>query len=235
MKPIGVVIHHSAGNESTATQLRSIFKSRFNVSYIGYHYAISKTGEVWKDLRDDQIGIHNNEGSLNNSNSLGICLIGNLETNQPTVTQLNKLKEILTNLKKTHGITATNIVGHRDMKSTACPGKNLYSSLARLIKEVYASTTMANFKLYQDVRNGKVYYKMFDTNGNLVQHVPNPAALKEFFGDSPEVTQVGDIHEIGLPTDELLQQRNDARSALEAALINNPGAKFKAALQEFLK
>lgn len=146
MKPIGVVLHHSAGNEKTAAQLRATFKQRFNVSYIGYHAAISKTGEVWSDLRWDQIGIHNNVGRLNNTNSVGICLIGNFESEQPTIAQLENLERYLRELVAFYKIPLANIIGHRDMKSTACPGKNFYS-LIDSIKSKLNTSPMADERL----------------------------------------------------------------------------------------
>lgn len=127
MTPKALIIHHTAGNESSAEQLRSVFSSRFGVDYIGYHYAISKSGEIWKDLSDDQVGIHNNEGEYNNSNSLGISLVGNFEEEEPTEAQLNTLSNLVKDLTAKFNIPKDKIFGHRDLKQTACPGNNLYN------------------------------------------------------------------------------------------------------------
>ena len=138
MKPIGVVIHHTAGNEQNAEQLRAAFKSRFGVDYIGYHVAIFPDGSWVSDLTYEQQGIHNNGGRLNNTNSVGISLAGNFETSEPTQAQMNTLNIKLREVVTRYNIPQQNVVGHRDMKATACPGKNLYSKLQDIKNRAYA-------------------------------------------------------------------------------------------------
>lgn len=127
MKPIGIVIHHSVTDKNiTPEALRAIFKSRFGVDYIGYNFFIRGNGEVHSDLGAEKVGIHNNIGRLNNYNSVGISLAGNFEGEEPTKEQLASLSNLIKDLQKNYNIPDENIVGHKDMKSTACPGKNLY-------------------------------------------------------------------------------------------------------------
>jgi hypothetical protein len=138
MKPIGVVIHHTAGNEQNAEQLRSAFKSRFGVNYIGYHVAIFPDGSWASDLTYEQQGIHNNGGRLNNTNSVGISLAGNFEVSEPTQAQMRTLNIKLREVVTRYNIPQENVVGHRDMKATACPGKNLYTKLQDIKNRAYA-------------------------------------------------------------------------------------------------
>lgn len=127
MKPIAIVIHHTVTDQNiTPEALRAIFKSRFNVDYIGYNFYIRGNGEVHSDLGAEKVGIHNNVGKFNNTNSVGISLAGNFEEQEPTREQLNSLSDLIFELQRNYHIPDENIVGHRDMKSTACPGKNLY-------------------------------------------------------------------------------------------------------------
>ena len=137
MIPTGIVVHHTAGNESSPETLRAVFKARFGVDYIGYHYAIFPDGSVAKDISDETIGIHNNGGRLNNTNSVGISLVGNFEEGEPTQAQLDKLVDIARKIILKYTVSRENIVGHRDMKATACPGRNLYSKLPELINKIY--------------------------------------------------------------------------------------------------
>jgi len=127
MKPIGIVVHHTVTDKNISPEdLRAIFKSRFGVDYIGYNYYIRGNGEVHSDIGPEGIGIHNNIGNLNNTNSVGISLAGNFEEEEPTNEQLNALSNLIKELQSKYNIPDSNIVGHRDMKSTACPGQNLY-------------------------------------------------------------------------------------------------------------
>lgn len=134
MKPVAIVLHHTAGNEDSAEQLRNVFRARFGVDYIGYHYCVSKNGEVWKDLRDDQIGIHNNVGAYNNTNSLGISVVGTFTNTMPNEKQMATLTRLLGELKAKYGIANDKLFGHRDFKSTECPGNKLYSWLVEYKK-----------------------------------------------------------------------------------------------------
>jgi hypothetical protein len=141
---VGIVIHHTAGNEKSAAELRSIFKNRFGVNYIGYHRVITPDGTVWGDLALDEVGIHNATGAINNMNSIGISLVGNFELNVPTKAQLDTLVKLIREMKNQFPtIQRKNIVGHRDMKATACPGKNLYPKLPTLISLAYQENDMS--------------------------------------------------------------------------------------------
>lgn len=139
MTPIAIMIHHTAGNEKTAQQLRATFKERFGVDYIGYHYAIAPNGDVWKDLKDNQVGIHNNEGNINNMNSVSISFVGDFTNSQPTEAAWNKAKEIIRNIKKANP-QVNQLVGHRDKKATACPGNKVYARLGELREALKTNT-----------------------------------------------------------------------------------------------
>jgi hypothetical protein len=130
MIPKHIMIHHTAGNEKSADALRAIFKSRFSVNYIGYHYAIAPNGDIWKDLKDTDMGIHNNVGDVNNTNSLAISFVGDFTSKDPSVAQMETAKRIIRQVKGK--FTIQSIVGHRDEKQTACPGNRLYARLGEL-------------------------------------------------------------------------------------------------------
>lgn len=172
-KTVGVVIHHTAGNETSANALRASFKRNFDVDYIGYHRAIAPNGEVWYDLNLNDVGVHNNGGRLNNTNSIGIALVGNFEQTEPTKEQLNVLVSLLRETVRTYGIKKEDVVGHRDMKATACPGKNLYSKLPYLIDEAYNDM--------KDVKeNIRVSFRVEGYEDVFVTYkVPNPKHAEE--------------------------------------------------------
>jgi len=125
---IGIVVHHTVTPQNySPDSLRAIFKARFGVNYIGYNFYINGDGKVYSDIGADGFGIHNNVGRLQNYNSVGIALAGNFEHQKPTQAQLNSLSNLIKDLMAKYNISKSNIVGHKDMKATACPGKNLYA------------------------------------------------------------------------------------------------------------
>ena len=132
-----IIIHHSATtrDKTTLTAINRIHQKWFNYKsslgwYIGYHYFITGNGIVRQTRRDDDYGIHCRANKMN-SKSIGICLTGNFETEQPSEKQLASLKIILERLKKNYNIENNNILGHCEVieSKTACPGKNLLNWL----------------------------------------------------------------------------------------------------------
>ena len=67
---------------------------------------------------------------------IGIALIGNFEKRPPTTAQLSSLRRLIVHLHSVYAIPSTGLVGHSDIKATACPGKlfplaNLKTDLAK--------------------------------------------------------------------------------------------------------
>jgi hypothetical protein len=110
---------------------------------IGYNYVIDKNGNVYEGRKggDKVIGGHT---AFYNLGTIGISLMGNFNTEQPTVSQLKTLKTLVgylsfkykvdLNDESTHlGIKSKNLAGHLDVTRvgyrTSCPGINLYKYL----------------------------------------------------------------------------------------------------------
>lgn len=138
------MIHHSASPQATTTLelVNEWHKQRgFNLSslgyYVGYHYLIAPTGEVYQTRAIGEDGCHciafdEGEHTSFNKSSVGICLMGNFEFEDPTPEQIKSLEGLLKNLKPQR------ILGHRDVASTLCPGKSLYHKLFEY-KELYGA------------------------------------------------------------------------------------------------
>lgn len=123
-----ILIHHSA-TPSVSTNHDAV--KRFHTeergwSDIGYHYTIDHGGVVRKGREDNVIGAHC-KGF--NNNSLGICLFGNFEDEQPTQAQIETLIALLKRLQETYQVPAGNVLGHKDKGATSCCGKHLYGLL----------------------------------------------------------------------------------------------------------
>ncbi len=138
-----LVIHHSASSRKIYQDINTIRKEHKMRGYIdiGYHKVIYPNGEIHQGRPDAMNGAHCYSKYYKNSwgvnrRSLGICVIGNFEIEKPTAEQLESLIKACVILCKRHNINPKNIKGHRDFMATACPGKNLYSLLPDIIKEV---------------------------------------------------------------------------------------------------
>lgn len=151
-----LIIHHSASSNSNTnyTELvRNIYLYHTEVngwSDIGYNYLIAPDGTIFKGRdpgngsQDNVLGAH---FCGNNSNTMGICLLGTFTDISPTEEAVSSLvtllnwKSIKNNLNPLGNIShQTNyrlnvIAGHRDGCATICPGDKLYDMLTDIRDE----------------------------------------------------------------------------------------------------
>ena len=112
-----IVLHHRAGDGD----VNSIHSQHLGQGYagIGYHFYVRKDGSVYRGRPVNTIGAH----CLNyNRVSVGVCFEGNFENEQMSEVQLNAGIELVRYLKGLY--PNASIVGHKDLMSTACPGRN---------------------------------------------------------------------------------------------------------------
>ena len=164
-----IVIHHTASTaKETVEQIHNFHINNNGWAGIGYHFYIRKDGTVYKGRDEKYAGAHCVDY---NSISLGICLEGNFEIEKPTDSQLKSLSELLQHLKQKYG--NVQVVGHRDLNATACPGKNLYSKLGSVIanakKDEYVKVFMSNNKLSVVLDNGKKFSYSFTSKDELLK------------------------------------------------------------------
>lgn len=122
-KPKYLIIHHSATDKGNAEVFRKNHKDK-GWKDIGYHYVIgngtySGDGEIEKGRPHHEVGAHT-KGY--NGKSLGFCLVGNFEKYPPTQAQMKSLISLLRQLMQEYNIPPVNVLGHKEVNSTACPG-----------------------------------------------------------------------------------------------------------------
>lgn len=165
-----IVVHHTASTRDMTVQ--EIHELHLNQGWagMGYHFYINKNGDVFRGRPEEMIGSH----ALNyNSSSVGVCLSGNFEEEQPTKEQLTSLAELLKYLKAKY--SSARIVGHKDLNATACPGKNLYSQLGSVIanaispKDEYVKVFLTNNKLSVVLENGSKFTFPFTDKNELLR------------------------------------------------------------------
>jgi len=183
--PKVIIIHHTATNYKTATskQIKKIYKYH---SYtrkwgdIGYNYIIGKDGNIFEGRYGGNgvIGGHSYyKGTNYNDGSIGIAVLGNYVGEKMTDQSQDSLQKLVGWLAANNGIEISSetkffskkldsaVIGHKDVASTACPGKNISNKLDSIRT---ASASLANtFSSYAyktggdgatyEIRGGKKY------------------------------------------------------------------------------
>jgi len=122
-----IVIHHSGfPNARNSDQYRAIDRYHRMLGWggCGYHYVIVPGGAIYLGRPESEIGAH---AYGVNRVSLGVCVTGNFEYEQPTAKQLSSLKRLLQDLIKRY--PEAKVVPHCDTGATLCPGKSLKAIL----------------------------------------------------------------------------------------------------------
>ncbi len=132
-----IVIHHSAGAYGDIAFLSRVHRERQAadpIDAIPYHYIIGNgnglgMGEIESDWRQD-LNIWGAHVSARNPDrnfrGIGICLIGNYETQPIPVQQYQSLVTLTKSLMAEYDIPLSNISGHGNVpgETTKCPGKH---------------------------------------------------------------------------------------------------------------
>ena len=138
-----IIIHHSATDTGSAASFDRYHRDHNGwINGLAYHFVIgnghgSPNGQIevggrWtKQLRGAHAGVEKY-----NSCGIGICLVGNFEKDKPTQEQIDALVKLISYLQDKCSIPASNVLGHRDIKATLCPGKNFpMEEVKRRIRE----------------------------------------------------------------------------------------------------
>ncbi len=154
-----IIVHHTASTanlDNPKKAIRDIYswhtKGR-GWGDIGYNYIIDPYGNIYEGRAGGEMVVGAHAGKAN-TGSIGISVMGNYETGDVSEKSLVALTRLISEKTKIHGIdptgrsafrgqTTANVLGHRDVMSTSCPGKNLYDKLplvAQLAKSSIKTT-----------------------------------------------------------------------------------------------
>ena len=134
-----VVIHHTvnpdvpcgAGLKVEARMMRVVEKNhavKNKWDGIGYNWAAFPSGHIYEGRGWDRVGAH---AHGNNSRSVGIVLFMNGDTRHPTEAAREAVRELIQlGLDEGHISQQYDLVGHRDVWQTECPGRHVYDELA---------------------------------------------------------------------------------------------------------
>lgn len=127
--PDCVIVHHSAvggfgpqfAGINESHHQRGFPKSNFGF-YVGYHYLIEKDGSVFQ-ARDEREGGAHTRGK--NFSSIGVCLSGNFDVENPPAAQVSALAGFLRNVLSRYNLAPSVVFPHRRFNPTSCYGLRL--------------------------------------------------------------------------------------------------------------
>lgn len=125
---------------------------------IGYNYLVDPQGNIYEGRAGGEgvIGAH---AGKSNTGAIGIAVMGNYEAQDAPEQAMISLSHLIADKAALHhidptgtsmfrGTVSNNVLGHRDVMSTSCPGQTLYDKLpfiARLAKAERSTTVEGPF------------------------------------------------------------------------------------------
>jgi hypothetical protein len=127
-----IVVHHSDTPAGGAVRFDREHREK-GWDELGYDFVIGNgtdtaDGQIEVGSRwvKQKIGAHaKTPDNWYNEHAIGICLVGNFESDRPTAAQMRSLTKLVAFMMHTYHIPASRVVGHGDTKATKCPGRNL--------------------------------------------------------------------------------------------------------------
>ena len=129
------VLHHTASSGGSVESIHETHLRKKDANGkpwlgIGYHFVIGNgngmpDGSVESTFRWRE-QMHGAHAGVNDFNQygIGIVLVGNFEDSSPSAAQMQAAQELVGTLQQTYSIPDSRVIGHNDVKATACPGQN---------------------------------------------------------------------------------------------------------------
>ena len=93
---------------------------------IGYHFLIDSGGRIFEGRELTWQGAHaGGSGGMNNTQNLGICMLGDFLKRPPTPAALKSLELLINSLQDQYKIPASRVFAHNYFTTTQCPGPAL--------------------------------------------------------------------------------------------------------------
>ncbi|MFH1692148.1 MAG: N-acetylmuramoyl-L-alanine amidase [Candidatus Omnitrophota bacterium] len=141
-----IVVHHSVTEAGDARSLDLIHRKRGFNRGLGYHFVIDNgtntkvDGQIESSARwiKQLDGAHCSAGGMNKC-AIGICLVGDFTSSEPTAGQMESLVLLVNTLKDYYHMPSSRVLRHKDVPGakTECPGKSFpwYEFKARLKRD----------------------------------------------------------------------------------------------------
>ena len=132
-----ITVHHdgmspflSTSEADASRRLESIRRAHVGQGWadIGYHFSIDPAGRVWACRPITLQGAHVKD---QNPGNIGVMVMGNFEQQQPTSAAVATLETFVASLMQRYRIGIRGVFTHRELASTACPGRNLQTRMVQ--------------------------------------------------------------------------------------------------------
>lgn len=127
-----IVIHHTASDYGNLEYYRKMHMEERGWPDVAYHFIINNgtsntaMGQIEESSLWKNRSIHySTKRTLINYLGIAVVLVGNFENHSVPSMQYESLVNLVVRLSREYGIPPERIYGHREIWSTACPGKNL--------------------------------------------------------------------------------------------------------------
>jgi hypothetical protein len=168
-----IVIHHTATTnnlDNPEQAIRDIYYFH-TISRgwgdIGYNYIIDKNGNIYEGRAggDSVVGAHAGKANVG---SIGIAVLGNYQTNDVPAKVINSLTSLIKVKVDKYGIdpegssmfrgeTIPNIIGHRDVMATSCPGDKFYNLIPSIRSKIKGTFVSKVIDKRRNVDANKLY------------------------------------------------------------------------------
>jgi hypothetical protein len=152
-RPVRILVHHTATPNGTdpspqaaaglARAIQAFHMDRRGWPDTGQHLTISRSGFVMEGRHRSLELLDGGKAVVEGAHCTGQNVVAIGIENEGTYSRVDPPPELWDRLRQTcayicarYDIAATEILGHRDFKNTACPGDRLYGMLPRLREEV---------------------------------------------------------------------------------------------------
>ncbi len=122
MRRIDTVILHHSGRHDTPESIKQLHVEERGWDDIGYHYLIDRDGNIIP-CRDE--GVQGAHAKGHNAHSVGVCLLGDKDSEGVPELQMGSLIWVIKDLCKRY--EGAKVLGHRELKGVkkSCPGRNV--------------------------------------------------------------------------------------------------------------
>ena len=127
-----IVIHHTASDHGNLAYIRKLHMTERGWSDIAYHFVVNNgsmnttPGQVEvSDLWRNRLANFSTRIAYANQFGIAVALVGNFQNHPMPELQKQALVRLLANLAKAHRIPTERIVRHKDLQTTACPGRHV--------------------------------------------------------------------------------------------------------------
>ncbi|MBU1992601.1 MAG: SpoIID/LytB domain-containing protein [Patescibacteria group bacterium] len=157
------ILHHTATdivNEEAVKSIKDIYHYhavKRGWGDIGYNYIIDREGSIYEGRYGGE-GVVGGHAGIGNIGSIGIAVLGTYSEEKVPQKVVNALIKLIAEKAKIHNIDpdgyssfrgehSLNVIGHRDVMATDCPGDKLEAlipAIAKLAARLTETTTISN-------------------------------------------------------------------------------------------